>query len=212
MGAALPRLPRGLALPRILADVSALIAGGYRRIFVRSAGPRRRRRGTSTRRLVDRFSERRHFGATRFDRGVAAATVKSRVSSAGPLPIFTLHVIAARRQRHGRQRVARHGHAASRLGAIRAVRRAAGKALGRVTSKTICVAASGTGRQRHLRDHLLPGGTGPNTSPDGGRAERRPEEHQAGRLDPAERLPARVDRALEAADVPSASRTARRST
>jgi len=31
--------PGGLALPRILADVSALIAGGYRRIFVKSAGP-----------------------------------------------------------------------------------------------------------------------------------------------------------------------------
>jgi phosphatidylglycerol lysyltransferase len=31
--------PGGLALPRILADVSALIAGGYRRIFVRAPGP-----------------------------------------------------------------------------------------------------------------------------------------------------------------------------
>ncbi len=31
--------PGGLALPRVLADVSALIAGGYRRIFVKSAGP-----------------------------------------------------------------------------------------------------------------------------------------------------------------------------
>jgi phosphatidylglycerol lysyltransferase len=31
--------PGGLALPRILADVSALIAGGYRRIFLRAAGP-----------------------------------------------------------------------------------------------------------------------------------------------------------------------------
>jgi phosphatidylglycerol lysyltransferase len=30
--------PSGLALPRVLADVSALIAGGYRRIFVRAPG------------------------------------------------------------------------------------------------------------------------------------------------------------------------------
>ena len=30
--------PGGLALPRVLADVSALIAGGYRRIFVKTAG------------------------------------------------------------------------------------------------------------------------------------------------------------------------------
>jgi len=30
--------PGGLALPRVLADVSALIAGGYRRIFVKAAG------------------------------------------------------------------------------------------------------------------------------------------------------------------------------
>ena len=32
-------LPGGLALPRVLADVSALIAGGYRRIFIKAAGP-----------------------------------------------------------------------------------------------------------------------------------------------------------------------------
>ena len=35
VGAALSRVSRGLRLPRILADVSALIAGGYRRIFVK---------------------------------------------------------------------------------------------------------------------------------------------------------------------------------
>ena len=29
--------PGGLALPRVLADVSALIAGGYRKIFVRDS-------------------------------------------------------------------------------------------------------------------------------------------------------------------------------
>jgi phosphatidylglycerol lysyltransferase len=29
--------PGGLALPRVLADVSALIAGGYRKIFVRGS-------------------------------------------------------------------------------------------------------------------------------------------------------------------------------
>ncbi len=32
--------PGGLSLPRILTDVSALIAGGYRRIFLRNAGPK----------------------------------------------------------------------------------------------------------------------------------------------------------------------------
>jgi phosphatidylglycerol lysyltransferase len=31
--------PGGLALPRVLADISALIAGGYRRIFIKAAGP-----------------------------------------------------------------------------------------------------------------------------------------------------------------------------
>ena len=74
--------PGGLALPRVLADVSALIAGGYRRIFLKSAGPPAG---------VDpggaRFRRRR-----RRDHGAAAATVKSRVNSAGPLPIFTLQV------------------------------------------------------------------------------------------------------------------------
>ncbi|MEO5820532.1 MAG: bifunctional lysylphosphatidylglycerol flippase/synthetase MprF [Vicinamibacteraceae bacterium] len=35
--------PGGLALPRVLADVSALIAGGYRRIFLRAPGPPGRR-------------------------------------------------------------------------------------------------------------------------------------------------------------------------
>ena len=33
LGAALSRVPGGMRLPRILADVSALVAGGYRRIF-----------------------------------------------------------------------------------------------------------------------------------------------------------------------------------
>ena len=33
LGAALSRLPRRLKLPRIVADVSALVAGGYGRIF-----------------------------------------------------------------------------------------------------------------------------------------------------------------------------------
>ena len=67
--------PGGLALPRILADVSALIAGGYRRIFVRAPGPPGRAYFEGTMTVTGTSSA----SASRLDD--AAAAVSARLQS-----------------------------------------------------------------------------------------------------------------------------------
>jgi len=67
--------PGGLALPRILADVSALIAGGYRRIFVRAPGRPRRAYFEGTMTVTGTSSA----SASRLDD--AAAAVSARLQS-----------------------------------------------------------------------------------------------------------------------------------